>query len=120
MAIKNLLPLILVCSAQAQVLPEVHECTYERVIEQNGTLVRSIHRERCIEDSRREIRPVQIGSIIRSNQVSSHPVIRNDFYYQGTRCRWFAELNAAQRDLVQFQGIMCEVQPNVWRIVDKF
>jgi hypothetical protein len=120
MAIKNLLPLIVFFSAQAQVLPEIHECTYERIIEKNGTLVRSIQRERCVEDSQREIRPVRIGDVIRSNQVNPHPIIRNDFFYQQTRCRWFAELNAAQRDLVQFQGIMCEVQSNVWRVIDKF
>lgn len=120
MAIKNLLPLIVVCSVQAQVLPEIHECTYERTIEQNGTLVRSTQKERCVEDSQKEIRPVRIGDVIRINQVNPHPVIRNDFVYQRTRCRWFAELNAAQRDLVQFQGIICEVQPNVWRVIDKF
>ena len=111
---------MLVFSAQAQVLPEVHQCTYERVVERNGTLVRSVQREHCVEDSQREIKPVRIGDVVRLSQVNSHPVIKNDFFYQKTKCRWFAEVNSAQRDLVQFQGIVCEIQPNVWRVIDKF
>lgn len=123
MATKNILPLIFgfcTLAVSAQTLPEVHECRYERTVEQQGTTIRSTQREHCVEDSQREIRRVQIGDLVRISQVSTHPVIKQDFYYRQTRCRWFAESNTANRDLVQFQGIVCEVQPNVWRVIDKF
>lgn len=124
MAIKNLLPLIVLAvatGAQAQRLEPRSECTYE-----SETTVRN-HRdtttrqtERCVEEPGVDVPKLHIGDIVRGNQLLVHPVIHNDFYYKQTKCRWFAQADTARKDLVQYQGIACEIQPNVWRIIDKF
>lgn len=124
MAVKNLLSLILVIqvfTVQAQKLEPRSDCTYqiETTVVNNKTVI-TRQTEKCVEEPGIEIPKLKIGDVVRSNQLLRHPVIDIDFYYKQTKCRWFAQAHTVQKDLVQFQGIACEVQPNVWRIVDKF
>lgn len=124
MAIKNLLPLIAVCvsaNAWSQKLEPRSDCTYqtETTVNNQGQ-VTTKQVERCVEEPGIDVPKLKIGDIVRNNQLLQHPVIKIDFYYRGVKCRWFAQANSTQNDLVQYQGIACEVQPNVWRIIDKF
>jgi hypothetical protein len=124
MATKNLLPLMLLCcwlNSHSQSLKPRSECLYEQEIvvnDGNSTTVRQ--KEKCVEEPEVNVSKLQIGNIVRGNQLLIHPVIKSDFVYKQTKCRWFAQADTAQKDLVQYQGIACEIQPNVWRIIDKF
>ena len=127
MAIKNALLLgfvlvvILGSTVDAQTLEGRTECRYERNTEQNANGSTSTYqRERCVEEPGQTVRQVHIGDLIRVSWVQEHSVIKQDFAYRGNRCRWFLESGTAERDLVQYQGIICEVQPNAWRVIDKF
>ncbi len=124
MAVKNLLPLIAfvtVTSAWSQKLEPRSDCTYEsETTVNNRGSVTTRQTERCVEEPGVDVPRLRIGDIVRSNQLLQHPVIKIDFYYRGINCRWFAQAQTANSDLVQYQGIACEVQPNVWRIIDKF
>jgi hypothetical protein len=106
---------------QAQKLEPRSDCTYqiETTVINNKTVI-TRQTEKCVEEPGIEIPKLKIGDVVRSNQLLRHPVIDIDFYYKQTKCRWFAQTHTVQKDLVQFQGIACEVQSNVWRIVDKF
>jgi len=127
MAIKNALLLVFIVVAclastvDAQTLEGRTECRYERNTEQtaNGS-ISTYQRERCVEEPGQTVRQVRIGDLVRESWVREHPVIKQDFAYRGNRCRWFLESGTAKRDLVQYQGIICEVQPNAWRVIDKF
>lgn len=120
---KKIVGLLAFCTlaASAQVLPEHVECRYERETQKkvNGRIT-SVQRETCIEEPEVVVNKFRVGDIVREAKLPPHPVIRNDFAYKQSRCRWFVETDTAQRDLVQYQGIACEVQPNVWRVIDKF
>ena len=124
MATKNLLSVIVALSAvtaQAQRLEPRSECTYEsETTVQNHSTVNTRQTERCVEEPGVDVPKLHIGDIVRGTQLLVHPVIHNDFYYKQTKCRWFAQADTAYKDLVQYQGIACEIQPNVWRIIDKF
>ena len=120
---KKILLLLGFCTlaVSAQTLDGRTECRYEVQTDKTASgTIRSHTRETCVEEPAVEIKQLKIGDVVRAGQLAQHPVIKQDFAYQNTRCRWFVESNSAQRDLVQYQGIACQVQPNVWRIVDKF
>lgn len=127
MAVKNalllgfILVVVLGSTVDAQTLEGRTECRYERNTEQsaNGS-ISTYQREQCVEEPGQTVRQVRIGDLVRQSWVKEHPVIKQDFAYRGNRCRWFLESGTAQRDLVQYQGIICEVQPNAWRVIDKF
>lgn len=106
---------------QTQVLDALTQCRYETQTDKraNGT-VSSTAKETCVDESSVVIKQLRIGDVIREMQAQPHPVIKQDFMYRGNQCRWFVEAGTAQRDLVQYQGIICQIQPNVWRVIDKF
>ncbi len=54
------------------------------------------------------------------SQFRPHPEHREKFYHNGTVCRWFVETNFVSRDVRTFQGIICQVSPSKWVVVDKF
>ena len=127
MAVKNLLLLaviigvMLASTVEAQTLEGRAECNYEVQTEKfpNGKL-HTYQKERCVEEPGQTVRTVRIGDLVRETWVTKHPVIKDYFGYRGNRCRWFLESDSAQKDLVQYQGIICEVQSNAWRVIDKF
>lgn len=124
MATKNLLPLVItvLCAhSWAQKLEPRSECTFhsQSTVTSQGTIT-TTQIERCVEEPGVEIAKLRIGDTVRASQLPKHPVIDIDFYYRQTKCRWFAQAQSVQKDLVQYQGIACLIQPNVWRIIDKF
>lgn len=100
--------------SQTQKLDSRTECRYEQKTEQaaNGRVQNHV-KEVCIEEPGVELKQVRIGEFVRLGHLSPHPVIQNEFVYLNSRCRWF-------RDLIQYQIIACQVQPNIWQVVDKF
>jgi hypothetical protein len=114
---KKLALLLLVATtvhAQTTVLPERYEEKFESGVTRygNGT-VQTYSRSTRVEEPGVELRQVRIGDLVRENHLSPHPVVKQDFVYMQSRCRWF-------RDLIQYQIIACQVQPNVWQVIDKF
>lgn len=129
MAIKDALLLVFIIiivllatkEADSQTLKGRTECRYEtETAKSDQGIINYRQRERCVEEPGQTVRQVRIGDLVRASWVRPHPVVKQDFAYRGNRCRWFLESGTAQRDLVQYQGIICEVQPNAWRVIDKF
>lgn len=112
----------MIAGSEIQTVPERRSCRTETVKQNNNGIVTAKFTEQCIEESAVKIRPVQIGDLVRSNEVGSHPVVTQEFLYKANRCRWFFESGASRGngDLAPTQGIMCQVRPAVWRIIDKF
>ena len=126
MATKNLLPLILVVGlnsayAQTQTLEPRFECWYERMTTLDNSKFSSTREtEKCVEEPGVEVPKFHIGDLVRGQHLLIHPVIKQDFYYKGAKCRWFSQADTARKDLVHYQGIACEIQPNAWKVIDKF
>lgn len=105
----------------AQTLEPRSRCDYEKQTNRiDNTVVSTVERETCVEEPGASVSPVKIGDLIRPDYVQPHPVIKDTFRYQNARCRWFVQTNTSNRNLIQYQGIACEIQTNVWRVIDKF
>lgn len=112
---------LLASAAHAEIVPGVSGCMYRSEVQKlNGQDVTTGEASVCVEEPPVEVKKVKIGDLVRIGQVQSHPVIKQPFIYRGTTCWWFSEPATRGRDLVVYQGIMCEVKPNVWRVIDKF
>lgn len=108
-------------TAYAEVVPGVSGCMYRSEVQKlNGQNVVTGEASVCVDEPPVEVKKVKIGDLVRIGQVQSHPVMRDPFRYRGTICWWFSEPATRGRDLVVYQGIMCEAKPNVWRVIDKF
>jgi len=123
MAIKDLLPMkkiaislwfcTLAVSAQT-VLPERFEERFEtKTIRHSNGRDETYQQSIAVEEPGVELKQVRIGDIVRAGHLNPHPVIDKEFTYMQSRCRWF-------RDLIQYQVIACQLQPNVWQVIDKF
>ena len=66
------------------------------------------------------LRSAQIGTVGDLGQFRPHPELTGRFYHNGTQCKWFIDSAFTGRDVRTFQGIICQVQPNQWVVVDKF
>lgn len=119
---KRLLILAFVATAaQAEIVPGYEECKYRAVTKNvGGQDIIAEQSSTCIEEPPVEVRKVRIGDLVRLEQVQLHPVIRQRFVYRGAVCRWFMEPDTQGRDLVTYQGIVCQTTPAVWRVIDKF
>lgn len=119
---KRLLILAFVATAaQAEIVPGYEECKYRAVTKNvGGQDIIAEQSSTCIEEPPVEVRKVRIGDLVRLEQVQPHPVIRQQFVYRGAVCRWFMEPDTQGRDLVTYQGIVCQTTPAVWRVIDKF
>jgi hypothetical protein len=60
------------------------------------------------------------GTIARLDQYRLHPDYPNDFYYNGTRCRFFLEPLYQNRNVVNYTGVICQLYDDKWAVVDKF
>lgn len=67
-----------------------------------------------------ELRSTVIGTVGRNQQFRPHPEYTGRFWYRGAQCRWFVEPAFTGRDIHNFQGIICEINPDQWVVVDKF
>lgn len=68
-------------------------------------------------DSLRRTNPGTMGP---SHQFRPHPDYPNRFWHNGAQCRWFLEPAWTGRDIQTFQGVICQVQDDIWVVVDKF
>jgi hypothetical protein len=66
------------------------------------------------------MKKTQIGSIVDLSQLRPHPNYPKRFYHNGTECKWFVEIGWTSKDVIQFQGIACQLEPTKWVVVDKF
>ena len=118
---KILLLAFIATSAQAEIVPGYADCKYRAVTtDVGGQTVLAEQSNTCIEEPPVEIKKVKIGDLVRLEHIQQHPVIRQPFIYRETQCRWFIEPGTSGRDLVTYQGIVCQVHPTVWRVIDKF
>ena len=65
----------------------------------------------------RQINPGTVGKLA---QFRPHPTNTREFWYNGTRCRWFVDSVWQQQTVNTMQGIICQLQDNNWVVVDKF
>lgn len=108
-------------SAQAEIVPGYADCKYRATMKNvAGHEVLAEQSNTCIEEPPVEVKKTKIGDLVRLEHVQTHPVIHQPFIYRGATCRWFIEPGTAGRDLVAYQGIVCQVNPAVWRVIDKF
>lgn len=66
------------------------------------------------------LRNTVIGTVGNIAQFRPHPDYPNRFYHNGAQCRWFVDVMFTGRDVRTFQGIICEMQDQLWVVVDKF
>lgn len=67
-----------------------------------------------------ELRSTVIGTVGRNQQFRPHPEYTGRFWHRGAQCRWFVEPVFTGHDVRNFQGIICEINPDQWVVVDKF
>lgn len=66
------------------------------------------------------LKKTKIGSVVDISQLNPHTNYPKRFYHNGTECKWFLEPSWTGKDVIQFQGIACQLEPTKWVVVDKF
>ena len=114
--------LILAIPVQAATitLPENTVCRYRHEVQKHNKEVVTGQATTCIEEPPERVRRVEPGDLVRIGELRAHPEKPDPFWYQNTTCWWFTEPDVINRDLVMYQGIICEVKPTVWVVIDKF
>jgi hypothetical protein len=75
----------------------------------------------CNDQPEIKVRVVRRGEFVRESEVRPHPNFPRPFVYRSAQCRWFIEPEVHPgRDLLQRQGIICQVNGNEWQVVDKW
>jgi len=75
----------------------------------------------CNDQPEIKVRVVKRGEMVRESEVRPHPNFPRPFVYRTAQCRWFIEPEVHPgRDLLQRQGIICQVNGNEWQVVDKW
>ena len=75
----------------------------------------------CTDRPEIKVRTVKRGEMVRESEVRPHPNFPKPFVYRTAQCRWFIEPEVHPgRDLLQRQGIICQVNGNEWQVVDKW
>ena len=75
----------------------------------------------CNDQPEIKVRVVKRGEMVRESEVRPHPNFPKPFTYRTAQCRWFIEPEVHPgRDLLQRQGIICQVNGNEWQVVDKW
>lgn len=75
----------------------------------------------CNDQPEIKVKVVKRGEIVRESEVRPHPHFLQPFVYRTSQCRWFIEPEVHPgRDLLQRQGIICQVNGNEWQVVDKW
>jgi hypothetical protein len=75
----------------------------------------------CNDDPTLEtIRQTNPGTVGDLAQFRPHPGYPREFWYNGTRCRWFLDTGFTGRDIKTYQGVICEIHNSKWVVVDKF
>ena len=68
-----------------------------------------------------QVKTVQRGERVKESEVLPHPNFPRPFSYRTSTCRWFIEPEVRPgRDLLQRQGIICQLHDSEWQVVDKW
>lgn len=87
-----------------------------------GSSVSGVGEMICNETPEHKTRPVQIGEVVKLSDVSIHPN-KPPFKYKGAFCHWFVETSVTDKDMYQYQGIICKTgrpDAETWTVIDKF
>ena len=68
----------------------------------------------------RELEQAHPGSLGDIAQFRPHPSYPNRFWHNGVQCRWFVEPAFVANQVQMYQGVICEMRPQQWVVVDKF
>jgi len=60
------------------------------------------------------------GTMAPLHQFRPNPDYPGRFWHNGAQCQMFLEPNWTGRDIRTFRGVICQVQDNLWVVVDKF
>jgi hypothetical protein len=71
------------------------------------------------EDSN-TLRSTRPGTVAQLHQFRPHPDYPNRFWHNGAQCRMFLDSAWTGRDIHTYQGVICQLQPNQWVVVDKY
>ncbi len=107
-------------SAQACAIAQTRADNFAR--DQAGTSQVATQRSMVCSD-REDLNPqrdVALGVHAQLHQFRPHPNFPNEFWHNGTRCRWFTEPSFTGRDIHNYQGVICQVRKTDWVVVDKF
>lgn len=75
----------------------------------------------CTDRPEIKVKVVKRGELVRESEVRPHPNFPRPFIYRTAQCRWFIEPEVRPgRDLLQRQGIICQVNGPEWQVVDKW
>lgn len=75
----------------------------------------------CTDQPAIEVRSVRRGEMVKESEVRPHPNFPKPFVHRSAQCRWFIEPEVHPgRDLLQRQGIICQVNGPQWQVVDKW
>lgn len=97
-----------------QALPDRAEEQFEsKVTRHSNGQIETRTTSTRVEEPGLEIKQVALGQLVREQHLLPLPTKLPDFTYNQFQCRWF-------KDLAQFNVIACQVQHNVWQVVDKF
>ena len=66
------------------------------------------------------LRNISVGVQADIHQFRPHPDFPREFWYNGTRCRWFTEPSFKNQDIYNYQGVICQLNRTNWVVVDKF
>lgn len=95
-----------------QTLPERFEERFEsRTTAMPNGQIESYRKSVRVEEPGIELKQVRLGEIVREEHLL--PIKLPALTYNQTHCRWF-------KDVAQFTVIACQLQTNVWQVVDKF
>lgn len=74
----------------------------------------------CTDSERHQLTTNAVGTVAELSQFRPHPDFTREFYHNGTRCRWFQDVQWTGEKIWNYQGIICQVNQNSWVVVDKF
>ena len=75
----------------------------------------------CRDDQNsKSLTKTDIGTVGEVTQFRPHPEYTQRFYHNGTQCKWFVETGFTGRNVRTYQGIICQIRPQKWVVVDKF
>jgi hypothetical protein len=65
----------------------------------------------------RQANPGTVGDLA---QFRPHPGYPNEFWHNGSPCRYFLDSTYVRNDIRTFEGVICKVHDSKWVVVDKF
>jgi hypothetical protein len=111
---------------------EAEACTRAVDVTQGSVLaeiepasIRSDMQMVCSDLPEIRVRPVRIGETVWESETDMHsnPQERRYFWYKRTKCRLFQERDPRDRNLIIYQGVVCQADGSSnskWRVIDKF